>query len=78
LQHILQHGLIQTQIGNQLLQPAILLLELFHLTGLIRLHPDVLLLPSIERLFTDSNLADYLRHRHAQLCLLQNSHYLLH
>jgi hypothetical protein len=30
------------------LQPAVLLLELFHLTGLISLHTNVLLLPSIE------------------------------
>jgi hypothetical protein len=33
-EHILQHRFIQTQIGNQLLQSAILFLQLLHLTGL--------------------------------------------
>ena len=43
-EHILQHRLIQAQIGNQLFQPAVLFLELFHLPSLIGLHANVLLL----------------------------------
>jgi K+-transporting ATPase KdpA subunit len=77
-EHILQHCLIQAQIGDQLLQPAVLLLELFHLTRLIRLHTNVLLLPSVKGLLADPDLADHLRHWHSQLRLLHHSHDLLH
>src|SRR5260370_28302329 len=41
-QHILQHRLIQAQICNQLFQPAVLFLELFHLPSPIRLHTNIL------------------------------------
>ena len=49
----LQHRLIQAQICNQLFQSAVLFLELFHLSRLVRLHTNILLLPSIEGLFAD-------------------------
>jgi hypothetical protein len=52
-EHILQHRLIQAQIGDQLLQPAVLLLELLHLTGLIGLYPHELFLPWVEGRFAD-------------------------
>jgi hypothetical protein len=41
---------MQAQIGDQLFQPAVLLLELFHLTGLIRLHTNVLDLAPVKRI----------------------------
>jgi hypothetical protein len=58
---------------HQLFQPAILFLELFHLPGLIRLHTNILFLPSIEGLFADPHLANHLHNRHSQLRLLQHS-----
>jgi hypothetical protein len=52
-QHVLEHGLVQRQLGNQPLQPRILFLELFALPDLIRLQPLVLFLPAIQRLLGD-------------------------
>jgi hypothetical protein len=51
---------------------------LFHLPSLIGLHANVLLLPSIERLLADPNLANHLRHWRSQIGLLQHGHHLLH
>jgi hypothetical protein len=51
-QHILQHRFVQIQLRYRLLQSAVFSLELFHLTSLIRLHTNVLLLPSVNGLLT--------------------------
>ncbi len=45
-------------------------LGLFHLPYLVHLQANVLLLPTVKRLFVDTHLADHLRHRHAHLGLL--------
>ena len=59
-------------------EPCVLILELLELANLISLQSLVLFLPAIQRLLRDSHLADQLRHRHAQLSLLQHRHDLFH
>ena len=62
-EHILQHRLVQAQICNQLFQPAVLFLELFHLPSLIGLHANVLLLPG-----TPNSACRMLRTRWCRRC----------
>src|SRR5262249_20350673 len=52
--------------------------RLLKLPHLVCLQPLVLLLPAIQRLLGDPNLADQLRDRHPHLSLLQHGYDLLH
>src|SRR4029453_12083667 len=74
---VLQDHLVKAQVGDQLLQPCVLLLQLLELTGLIGLQACILLLPAVEGLLADADLADELRHRHPELGLLEHRHDLL-
>jgi hypothetical protein len=50
-----QHLLLQRQIGDKLLQPPVLILELLQPLGLINVQTAVLLAPAVKRLFRRSN-----------------------
>jgi hypothetical protein len=75
--HVLEHGLVQGQLRDQLLQSRVLVLELPHLPNLIRLQASIRFLPAIESLLTDADLANQLGDRQASLRLLQHRHKLL-
>jgi hypothetical protein len=62
-QHILQHGLVQRQVCDDLLELAILFLELFEPTQLREAQARELPFPGVERLLADSYLAAQLRNR---------------
>ena len=70
-QHILQHGLVEAQIGNQLLQPEILFLKLPHVLQLRGRNATVFLAPRIERGIGNTQLATDVRHRRPQFSLFQ-------
>jgi hypothetical protein len=53
---LLQDGVIQRQVGNQLLEAGIFFLELFKFPGLLYPHTAVFLTPSIIGLFGDADL----------------------
>lgn len=57
----------------ELLQAAVLVLQLFHLPDLVRFRADILLLPAVERLFADPRLCDHVRDKHSHFCPLQNT-----
>ena len=50
-----QHLLLQRQIGDKLLQPPVLILELLQSLGLINVETAILLAPAIKRLLRRSN-----------------------
>ncbi len=50
LRHLLQGGVVEGEIGHDVLQPGILLLELLQLLGVVGLHPAVLVPPAVEGL----------------------------
>ncbi len=77
-QDILKHRLVQAQLSHQLLQPAVLVLQLPRLPDLVRLQAYVLLLPAIEGLLADPHLPDQLGHRYTNLSLFQHSDDLVH
>ena len=56
LSNIPQHLLLQRQISNQLLQPAVLLLKLLEPLGLVNVKAAVLLSPSVKALLRRSDL----------------------
>jgi hypothetical protein len=70
--HVLQHRLVQAEIGHQLLQLAVLLLELTKPLHLRRRQPAVLVPPVVERRLADPGLAAHLRYRRALLSLPQD------
>jgi hypothetical protein len=53
--------------------PPVLFLKLLELPHLIQLHPRVLLLPAIERLFRNPHQPDQVRHRHPKLSLFNTA-----
>src|SRR5207253_10735768 len=53
----MQHGLVQTQLGHQLLQLAVFFLELLHLPDLIDLQSYEVLLPPIHLLWQRTSRA---------------------
>jgi hypothetical protein len=59
--------------ATQLLQPGVFLLQLFQLPNQVDFQTDVLLLPAIEGLLSDSHLPAQFHHRHPHLGLLQLS-----
>lgn len=67
----LQHGLVQAQTGNDLLELPVLLLQLPKPAHLRRSYPAVLLLADVERRRADAHLAAHLLHPSTQLRLLQ-------
>jgi len=68
-QHILQHGLVGAQIGNQLIQPEILFLRLSHVLQLRGGNPAVFLAPRTECGIGAPQLATDLRYRCTQFSL---------
>jgi hypothetical protein len=68
----LQHGFVEAELRHQLLQPGILLNHLLELTNLVRFQAGVLPLPPVECLLRYPDLPDQIRHRQAQLRLLQH------
>src|SRR5580658_1665120 len=73
--------LVQTELGHQPLQLAVLLLQLLQPLGLIRLQTAILLAPAVKGLFGDSGLSTGYRLRFSirvgHLNLSQNVHDLL-
>ena len=63
--------LVQAQIGDQLFQVAVLVLELLQPPQLTHAEPAIELLPTIERLLRDPHPTDHLGHRRPRLRLLQ-------
>jgi len=76
--NVLQHNLVERQIGHQALQLRVLLLQLRQLPGLAGFKPPIDLLPAIEGLFRDADLADQVRHRRTNFRFLQYRNDLLH
>ena len=74
---ILKHGLVQTQIRHQLLQPCILIAQLLQLPDLAGLQPTVFLLPAVKRLLRYAQFALDVRHGHTHLVLLHRGHNML-
>jgi hypothetical protein len=68
---VLQHRLVEREVGDDLLQPPVLLLELPQPPDLGHAHVAEPLLPAIERLLTDAELAAELDHGRAGLRLPQ-------
>src|SRR6266508_6173597 len=56
LQRFCQDLLVQLQVGDNLLQPPVLLLQLFQPFHLVGLHPAVLALPAMKSRFADLQL----------------------
>jgi hypothetical protein len=65
----LQHVAIQGQVSDELLQAAILFLELPQPPQLGDAHASKLALPAREGLLTDAQLPTDLQHRCARFCL---------
>lgn len=65
-----------SQIGDQLLQPSVLFLQLLQLTNLVDFQPNILLLLSIEGLFGNSNPPDQLSEWNSRFRLLQERYHL--
>lgn len=76
-QDILQNMLVQAQVRDELLQFAVLVLELLDPPQLADAQPAIHLLPAVECLLLHAHPADDLRHRRARLCLLQRKRNLL-
>ncbi len=77
-EHILQHRLVQRQLGYQLLQPRVLVAKLLDLANLIDFQPGILRLPAVVRLLRGPHLSDQLRYQNSHLGLLQHGHNLLY
>lgn len=61
--NVLQHDLIQRQIGHQALRLRILFLQLLQLSCLPWLKLSIDVLPSVERPFRNSDIRDELGHQ---------------
>src|SRR5262245_17590670 len=77
LNNILRHRFIQRQVGDEPLELRVLVKQLLELARLARQHPPVDLLPAIERLLGDSDLAADVADGHASCDLLQDRRNLL-
>jgi hypothetical protein len=69
-EHVLQHGTIQRQVGDRLLQLAVLILELTQTLHLRRHQTGVLLAPIVEGCFGNPDLAANFANGRAVLSLL--------
>src|SRR4051812_19546320 len=63
--------LVQAEVGDQLLQLAVLVLELLQPSQLPGAKPAVKLLPAVKRLLRNPHPTDHFRHRRPGLRLLQ-------
>jgi hypothetical protein len=54
----LQHGLVQAQLGHQLLKARVFIGQLLEFARLVRFQTGIFLLPAIKSLFRDAGLAD--------------------
>src|SRR6476661_8816276 len=70
--HVLQHRLVETEVGHNLAQLRVLVLELPQPTHLRRQQPVVPLLPVEVRRLADPRLAADLGHSHPVMTLLQD------
>jgi len=77
LEHILQHDLVERQVRHQALQLRVFVAQLLQLTGFTGQHSAVDLLPAVERLLGDPDLATDISHRDAPGHLLQYRRHLL-
>lgn len=71
LQHLLEHLLVEGQIGDDLFEPAIFVLELAYPPELGDAHPRIALFPGVEGGLTDPELAADLGRGDALLGLAQ-------
>jgi len=76
-QHILQHWLVEHQIGNDLLEPRVLVFELPQSTQFRRSQTGELAFPIEKRRLRDADLAADFRYGNAGLRLLPGEHNLL-
>src|SRR5262249_14920972 len=70
-QDVLQHLLVEAQVGDELAEALVLLLQLLEPAQLGDAHPAEPLLPAIEGGLADAQLADDVRHGRAGLLLPQ-------
>src|SRR5204862_7787848 len=70
--HRLQHVLVQAEIGDQLLQPPVLLAQLLHLLRLAHFHAAVLRLPGVDGVLGHALLARHILDFATRFHLLQN------
>ncbi len=56
LRHLFQDGVVQRQVGHQLLQPSVLFLKALQSLGLFYTHAAVLFTPAIVGLSSDTDL----------------------
>ncbi len=71
-EQVLQHQLVEAEIGHQLLQLSVLFLQLLQPPDLSDPHPGVLLLPPVEGLLADAHLPNHFRDWSTQLSLAQS------
>lgn len=76
-QDILQHGFVEAEIGNQLLQPEILFLKLPHVLQLRRGNPAIFFSPDVKRGIGDAQLTADFGHARTQFGLFQGKDNLL-
>jgi hypothetical protein len=74
---VLEHLVIERQVGDQVLQTPILVFERAQLLRIAHIHPAVLRAPAIERGLADAVLANEIRHLLAGLGRLQDLDHLL-
>src|SRR5471032_1706261 len=74
---VLQHGVVQHRLGQQLLQPTVLVLQRPQPLGLRHFQTAVLRFPLVERRTADPMLAADVRRRRTSLMLPQNTDDLL-
>jgi len=69
---ILQHRVVQHRVGQQLLQPCVLILELSQPARLGDVHAAEFRFPLVERRFADAVLAAHIRRLRSRLLLAQD------
>lgn len=76
-QHVLKHGYVEDEVGNQPLQSVIFFFELSHMFEFRRGNAVVFLAPGIKRGSGDTQLTADVQHGRAQFSLLQGEGNLL-
>ena len=69
---VLEHLVVQAQIGHQPLQLTVLILQRLQPFGFTHVHPAILALPAVKRAAGYAVLADQLIHRQAGFGLFKN------
>ena len=72
LRYVLEHDLVERQVGDEPFQLGVFVAQLLQLAGFTGQHPAVDLLPAVERLLGDPDLATDVADRHALRDLLQH------